>query len=345
MSDALSALGYDEAIAAWITAFPGAVPARVSRTDRGGCAVLGPDGEGAVALQRSDDVVTGDWVALAEGRLAGVAPRHGTLTRADPSSPGTGQVLAANVDLVFVVAGADRPRKAGKVERATVLAWEAGAQPVLVLTKADLLDDPAGAVTEAAAMAPGVDLFVTSAVTGEGCAELAGLVAGGRTAALLGESGSGKSTLVNRLAGREVLATSAVRDGDRKGRHTTTARHLVPLPGGGVLLDTPGLRQIGLWPSGSEEGLATAFADVEALVGGCRFDDCGHRSEPGCAVLAAVEDGRLPARRLAAYVKLQRELEWQSGAISEHQRRVDSRRFGKMAKAVMAEKERSRRGR
>ncbi len=163
-----------------------------------------------------------------------------------------------------------------------------------------------------------------------------------RTAALLGESGAGKSTLVNRLAGGDVMTTAPVRGGrgGAKGRHRTTARHLVPLPEGGVLLDTPGLRQLGLWSG--EEGLAAAFADIEALAAGCRFRDCAHHGEPGCAVEAAVTEGSLPARRLAGYVKLQRELEHQAGVVSEHERREQGRQFQRMYRQIKEVKRRSR---
>jgi ribosome biogenesis GTPase len=316
-------------------------PGRVGRVDRGACLVLTAAGPVRAGVPRRLETppATGDWVALVEGRVTVVAPRRGTIVRADPSGVGAAQVLAANVDLILVVHGLDRPLRPGRIERSLVLAWEAGVEPVVVVTKTDI--GPAGPVVdEVAAAAPGVAVHLTSAVTGAGLDGLVAALDGHRTAALLGESGAGKSTLVNRLAGEEVMATGAVRPGDAKGRHTTTARHLVPLPLGGVLLDTPGLRQLGLWSG--EEGLDRAFADLEALAAGCRFRDCRHGGEPGCAVAAAVADGRIPARRLAGFAKLQRELEHQAGLVSEHERRERGRQAQRLYRQVMGAKRRHR---
>lgn len=352
LDPALIRLGYDDTAAGWMAGLGLADGAagRVARVDRGACLVLTGDGPVDASLRRSaGHVVTGDWVALVPGApdgalhdrsVAAVAPRRSTILRADPFRTGEAQVLAANVDMVFVVHGLDRPIRPGRIERSLVLAWESGANPHLVLTKADMADDPAAAVDEASAMAPGVAVHVTSAVTGLGLDDLAASLGGTLTAALLGESGAGKSTLVNHLVGAEVQKTATVRPGDGKGRHTTTARHLIPLPGGGVLLDTPGLRQLGLWTG--EEGLSAAFADIEALAAQCRFGDCGHSNEPGCAVLAAIDDGRLPARRLAGYAKLAREVEHQSGVVAEHERRRQGRQQQRLYRAVKEEKRRRR---
>ncbi len=336
----LTRLGYDASMAAWFSglADAAAVPARVSRVDRGGALLL--TGAGIEQVETDTTLATGDWVALADGLITAVAPRRTTLSRAD-SSGAAEQVLAANIDSVFVVQGLDRPVRPGRLERGFVLAWEAGAEPHLVLTKADLAGDPEAAAAEAAAMSPGVEVHVTSVATGQGLDGLLAHLEGWRTAALLGESGAGKSSLANALVGSEVLATGDVRVGDHKGRHTTTARHLVPLPAGGVLVDTPGLRQLGLWSG--ETGLAATFADIAELAATCRFPDCAHDREPGCAVQAAIADGRLPARRLTAYGKLQRELEHTEGLRTERESRAEERRFGKMAKAVMADKQNRRR--
>jgi ribosome biogenesis GTPase / thiamine phosphate phosphatase len=345
----LARLGYDEALADWLDGLglAGAVAGRVARVDRGACLVFT-----AAGSERSPGVpglVTGDWVALSGDVIAAVAPRRSAVTRADPSGAGE-QVLAANVDSVFIVHGLDRPLRPGRLERGFVLAWETGADPVLVLAKADLVADPAAAAAEAAALAPGVPVHLTSAFTGLGLdgllSELDGSHHGdtpgpGRTAALLGESGAGKSTLVNALVGAEVMPTAAVRSGDAKGRHTTTARHLVPLPDGGVLVDTPGLRQLGLWSG--EAGLSATFADVEELAAACRFSDCAHGGEPGCAVAEALADGRLSPRRLAGYDKLQKELEHAEGRRAEHEKRAEDRRFGRMYKQIMEEKRGRRR--
>lgn len=340
----LSAIGFDADIKNWFGGLeePGARPARVTRVDRGGAVLITAAGSAQVRTQET--VATGDWVALsADGeRIVAVAPRRTAMSRADPSGAGE-QILAANIDSVFVVAGLDRPVRPGRLERGFVVAWQAGAEPHLVLTKADLVADPDRALAEAAAMAPGVEAHLTSTVTGLGLEGLVAHLDGRRTAALLGESGAGKSTLVNALAGHDVMAIADVRAFDAKGRHTTTARYLVPMPGGGVLVDTPGLRQLALWTG--DAGLAATFADVEELAATCRFADCAHRTEPGCAIRAAIAAGTFPERRLESYEKLQRELEHAEGRRSEHERRVEDRKFGKFYKAVMAEKRGFKRGR
>lgn len=338
--DALARLGYDEALAGWFgdLGLADAVPGRVARVDRGACMVL--TAEGRVRSAGAPGLVTGDWLALAGDAVAAVAPRRSAVTRADPSGAGE-QVLAANVDAVFIVHGLDRPLRPGRLERGFVLAWETGADPVLVLAKADLVADPDAAAAEAISLAPGVPVHLTSAFTGLGLDGLLVELDGRRTAALLGESGAGKSTLVNALTGAEVMPTAPVRAKDAKGRHTTTARHLVPLPGGGVLVDTPGLRQLGLWSG--EAGLSATFPDVEELAAACRFSDCAHTGEPGCAVAEALADGRLSPRRLAGYDKLQKELEHAEGRRAEHEKRAEDRRFGRMYKQTMQEKHGRRR--
>jgi ribosome biogenesis GTPase / thiamine phosphate phosphatase len=210
-----------------------------------------------------------------------------------------------------VVVAPGRDANPRRVERLLALAWESGAQPVVVLGRADLCPDwgtdVAAELAGLSAVAPGVQVLALSCYTGEGVDEIAAMLAPGRTAVLLGSSGVGKSTLVNRLAGRDLLATGEIRD-DGRGRHTTTTRQLVVLADGGMVIDTPGLRELGLWTG--EAGAAAAFADVESLAADCRFDDCQHRTEPGCAVLAALDDGRLPPGRFTAWQKLQRELAW-----------------------------------
>jgi ribosome biogenesis GTPase len=319
----LELLGWDGALAAQFApwADSGHRPGRVLAAHRGGDLVATGHGELLTRVTGrlrhlagpsvADLPAVGDWVAVRDGRIQAVLPRRTAVTRRMPGSGAGEQVLAANVELVVVVVAPGRDANPRRVERLLALAWESGAQPVVALGRADLCPDwgtdVATELAGLAAVAPGVPALALSCFTGEGVDEIAAILAPGRTAVLLGSSGVGKSTLVNRLAGRDLLATGEIRD-DGKGRHTTTVRQLVALAGGGLVIDTPGLRELGLW--GSDAGTAAAFGDVEALAAGCRFDDCRHRTEPGCAVLAALEDGRLAADRFAAWEKLQRELAW-----------------------------------
>ncbi|MDT0344637.1 ribosome small subunit-dependent GTPase A [Streptomyces litchfieldiae] len=310
----LSAHGWDEYLAAEFADHEaaGLLPARVVGVDRGQCDAVTERGPVRAATDRGLEPVTGDWAALLPGearqepRLVALLPRRTAIVRSSAARDSRGQVLAANVDTVVLAVSLAGALDAGRLERLLALAWESGARPVVALTKTDRAADPAAALTEAAAAAPGVDIVATSAVTGEGLAELTALLTG--TVVLLGQSGAGKSTLANTLLGEEVLATGEIREQDGKGRHTTVRRELIPLPGGGVLIDTPGLRGVGLHDAA--EGLGQVFAEIEELAEECRFGDCGHETEPGCAVLAAVESGALPARRLASYRKLLRENAW-----------------------------------
>ncbi len=259
----------------------------------------------------------GDWVTLrrldsadpsATLEVTAVLPRRGAVVRASVT-PGAsfGQVLAAHLDVVLVVEGLHPEPDLGRIERFLALAWESGAAPVVVLTKADLVTDADDLVREVADAAVGAAVIAVSVLDGRGLDELQSCLAPGTSAALLGPSGAGKSTLVNALMGRDVMATRGLR-ADGKGRHTTAHRELVVLPWGAVLIDTPGLRAVGL--ADLDGGLSAVFSDVDALAARCRFSDCAHDSEPGCAVLAAVEDGDLPARRLDSWRRLRREAAW-----------------------------------
>ena len=299
---------------------PDAVPARVARVDRGGALVICDDGPRSV---RGLGVAVGDWVAVRDVDVAAVFPRHSVVSRRAAGRAGAEQVIAANVDVVLVVQGLDRPLRVRRIHRALALAWDAGAAPVVALTKADLADAPAMKAVLADA-APGVEVHTVSVHTGQGLEALAAVARPARTIALIGESGAGKSSLANALVGAEAMATGAVRDGDAKGRHTTTARHLIPLPGGGVLIDTPGMRELGLWEA--EGGVARAFRDIEELAGGCRFRDCRHESEPGCAVRAAAASGELDPGRLDSLRDLRRELAAQELRGDERARRRAGRR-------------------
>jgi ribosome biogenesis GTPase len=347
----LRALGWD---AGWERAHTdhldrgggGTVPARVAAVDRGAVDLLGSEtlrratlGGGvlaALAADPSQGPCAGDWGEVREwpdGRvtLDGVLPRRTAFVRAVASGESRGQVLAANADAALVVVSLTVEPDLGRVERLVTLAWESGAQPVVVLTKADLVDDADLVAGDVAAAAPGVDVLVVSAVTGEGLGDLAALARPTRTLALLGQSGVGKSTLVNALAGRPVVDVGVV-SLHGKGRHTTVRRELVPLPGGGLLLDTPGLRGVGVLDV--DDGLAAAFPEIEELALGCRFGDCRHEGEPGCAVVAAVADGDLPLRRLESWRKLQREAAWVARRSDARLRSEERRRWAQVSKSL-----------
>jgi ribosome biogenesis GTPase len=235
-----------------------------------------------------------------------VLPRRTAFVRRAAGRRDVAQVLAANVDTVVLVMGLDGDFSLRRIERALVLAWESGADPVVLLNKADVCDDVPARRAEVEAVAPGVPVLVIAAKPREGLDALTPWLVPGRTVALLGSSGVGKSTIVNRLLGREKQRTREVLEAGERGLHTTTHRELILLPGGALLLDTPGLREIQLWSD--ETGLQAAFGDVQELSSGCRFTDCRHGTEPGCAVRAAVEEGRLDPARLLSFHKLQAEL-------------------------------------
>ncbi|MET7466396.1 ribosome small subunit-dependent GTPase A [Nonomuraea sp. NPDC005501] len=309
----------------------GLLPARILRVHRGSCDAItehGPIRAALPAHQATDPLAapcTGDWGALRPGRepeLTALLPRRGAIVRSSASRTSHGQVLAANVDTAVVAVSLAAPPNAARLERFLALAWAGGAQPVIALTKADLAADASAAHDEVNALAPGVAVVPTSAATGHNVDVLAALLGEG-TAVLLGPSGAGKSTLGNALLGEELLTTGAVRAQDGKGRHTTVHRELVPLPTGGVLIDTPGLRAISLHDAA--DGLEQVFAEIERLAELCRFGDCAHDREPGCAVRAAIQAGDLAERRLTSYRKLQRETAWQASRTDARLRdeRVD----------------------
>ncbi|MDQ6726123.1 MAG: ribosome small subunit-dependent GTPase A [Actinomycetota bacterium] len=302
-SDALVPYGWDDRVAALYTSVSDSHhrPGRVGRVDRDRCTVRTSSG----TVRAAADVlpVTGDWVAIRvdpEPAVEVVLPRWSALER-------EGQLMAANVDIVLVVGALDRALNLNRMERELVLAWDSGARPVVVLSKSDAVPDAEVLAKTVAARAVGVDVVLTSAATGEGIDDLLAHLRPNRTAVLLGPSGAGKSTLVNRILDQDEQVIGPVREGDHKGRHTTSSRHLVVVPGGGVLIDTPGLRSVGL--TGAEGGVALAFPDIEEIGASCRFRDCRHTGEPGCAVAAALAEGRLDPERVASYRKLQAELE------------------------------------
>jgi ribosome biogenesis GTPase len=304
-------------------AVQGLEPARVLVQQRGHYEIVTDGGErlatlaGKFAHDAADGFypVAGDWVAVSAPTGSGttlvhaVLPRTTTFVRreAGPGAP-RGQVVAANVDVALLVVSLNADLSLRRIERYLAAAWESGAQPVIVLTKCDMCPEVAARKAEVEAIAAGVPVHAISSVTGEGIEALRAHLLPGRTAVLLGSSGVGKSTLVNAFAGKELMLTREIR-ADDTGRHTTTHRELVLLPDGLLILDTPGMRELGLWDASA--GVSTAFADLEALFTQCRFDDCRHRAEPGCAVRAALEDGTLEAARWEAYGKLQKELRFQ----------------------------------
>ncbi|MGW2825987.1 ribosome small subunit-dependent GTPase A [Streptomyces sp. NPDC001443] len=330
----------------------GLLPGRVVRVDRGQCDVVTPDGtvradtEFVVPRDPMKVVCTGDWVAVdpdgGDPRyVRTLLTRRTAFVRSTSSKRSEGQILAANVDHAVVAVSLGGELDLGRVERFLALAWESGAQPVVVLTKADLVPDPVGLsylVQDVETTAPGVPVLTVSAHDGTGLDVLVALVGGG-TSVLLGQSGAGKSSLANALLGDDVMGVQATRDVDGKGRHTTTTRNLLVLPGGGVLIDTPGLRGVGLWDA--ETGVGQVFAEIEELAGRCRFHDCAHESEPGCAVLAALETGELAVRRLDSYRKLVRENQWivaKTDARLRAEIRKDWKRKGAEGRAAMEAK-------
>ncbi|WP_400158657.1 ribosome small subunit-dependent GTPase A [Arthrobacter sp. BPSS-3] len=286
---------------------------RVARVDRTRVVVAAHDGPLHLPYPRNGGLpATGDWVwlgpdSVGETAIIDVLPRRTALTRKqafDASSEA--QVLGANMDVVGVVVPVDRPLTHNRLERTLVAAWDSGATPLVVITKADLAGVADDVVATVLHQAAGAAVVTTSALQGDGLEELLAHLPPGGTIMLLGPSGAGKSTLINALAGADVQDTGPVRAGDGKGRHTTTVRELVPLPGGAVLMDTPGVRGFGLYDA--EDGMGEMFGDLEELFAGCRFADCAHDREPGCAVQAALADGTLEGRRWASYQKMQREL-------------------------------------
>ncbi|MFE9632157.1 ribosome small subunit-dependent GTPase A [Streptomyces sp. NPDC006463] len=319
LSHALSPFGWDDAWAAEFTPYAeqGLVPGRVVRVDRGQCDVMTEDGivRADTAFVTPHDplrvICTGDWAAVeAAGKpryVKAYLPRRTAFVRSTSSQRSEGQILAANVDHAIIAVSLAVELDLGRIERFLALAWESGAQPLVVLTKTDLVPDPATLahlVQDVEATAPGVQVLTVSSLTGEGTDVLAAVVADG-TSVLLGVSGAGKSTLANALLGADVMEVQEAREVDGKGRHTTTTRNLLALPGGGVLIDTPGLRGVGLWDA--EAGVGQAFSEIEEYAARCRFHDCAHEAEPGCAVQAAVASGELAERRLGSYRKLLRE--------------------------------------
>jgi ribosome biogenesis GTPase len=341
----LERLGWSDA---WVGPTTGVLsggrqPARVMAVHKETSIVRGADGVDRTAivsgrfrydaLAASDFPAVGDWVALEPTRpmagaddpavIATVLPRRSAFRRQAADSTRRGglnlhdeQVIAANIDVAFIVAGLDGDFNLRRLERYLAVAWSSGVAPVIVLNKADIADDLPGRLVAVEAIAPGVPIRVVSALTGDHVGDLAPHLAPGRTAVVLGSSGVGKSTLLNTLLGEQRQATSAVREDDSRGRHTTTHRELFLLPSGALLIDTPGIRSLEV--AGADEGVGEAFDDIAELAAGCRFSDCRHEREPGCAVRAAIARGELTEERLASQRKLERE-------AAHAERKVDPR--------------------
>jgi ribosome biogenesis GTPase / thiamine phosphate phosphatase len=323
---ALTELGWHAGLDAVFRSFAAAgfEPARVAVAYGATFRVYTQDGEELADLAgrlrheatgRRDLPAVGDWVAVKRttidgGRatIHGVVPRKSLFSRKAAGDETTEQIVAANVDTVFLLTGLDRDFNLRRIERYLVMSWESGASPVIVLNKADLADDVDQRRDEVRAIALGVPILVMSARERTGLEQLDEYLQAGQTIAVLGSSGVGKSTLINRLLGEDRLRTNEVRDSDQRGRHTTTHRELVRLPGGALLIDTPGMRELQLWSA--DTGVAEAFDDIAVLGRDCHFADCAHETEPRCAVKQAVAEGRLDAERLASYHKLQKELSW-----------------------------------
>jgi ribosome biogenesis GTPase len=292
------------------------------------------------AASRSELPAVGDWVAVRKrpghgrGSIQAVLPRRSRFSRKVAGNVTEEQVVAANVDVVFLVMALDHDFSVRRLERYMLLARESGASPVILLTKPDLCDDVPARVADVVVVARDLPVHVLSPKTNEGVDQVAAHLTTGRTGALLGSSGVGKSTIINRLVGHDLRKTREVREQDSKGRHTTMHRELVKLPGGGLIIDTPGMRELQLWDVG--DAVRETFDDIESLAAGCHFTDCRHSDEPRCAVKAAVDDGRLPAARLVSYLKLQDELAFLARQQEERAQLEDKRKGRIGAKALRA---------
>jgi ribosome biogenesis GTPase / thiamine phosphate phosphatase len=358
----LESYGWSESVAAAFDGHEtaGRSPARVVAEDRGSYVVVGAAGElraavgGRFRFEAGNDPAAfpavGDWVAL-DARdsalrddgagpdtmstgtvIRAVLPRRTSLVRHAAGRRTVAQVVAANVDVVFVIGSLNHDLNPRRLERYLAVAWESGAEPVVVLSKADLVDDLEEQVGAVARVAVGVPVITTSAVDGRGVEEVRARIGPGSTVAFVGSSGVGKSTLLNTLAGDDRAAVREIREDDARGRHTTTRRQLYLLPDGGLVLDTPGMRELSLWDA--DAGLERSFADIEALAAVCRFNDCAHDGEPGCAVTSAIEDGDLTASRFDGWRKLEREARHLERRVDALARAEERRRWKTIHKSV-----------
>ena len=347
----LAALGWTRALAEAFSvhAHDGLIPARVALEHTHIYRLITADGEllarvsGRLrhqASSRADFPAVGDWVAIEppapgsgkEARIRAVLPRFSRFSRRAAGDPTEEQVVAANINTVFLVSGLDGDFNPRRIERYLLVAWESGARPVVVLNKSDLVEDPQTYIDDIARVAPEVPVHAVSSRVDGGVDVLRSYLGPGQTGALLGSSGVGKSTIVNSLIGHDLLRTRDVRESDSRGRHTSTARQLVALPDGSVLIDTPGMRELQLWETG--EALSGTFGDIDDLAANCRFRDCTHQHEPGCAVRAASSSGELDAGRLESYLKLRDEQAFQARQQDQRALLEEKRKAKIMGKAL-----------
>lgn len=323
------------------------LPARILAVHRGRYELICNKGRGPATLKQScyraqdaccptvGDYVLVDWHADGQSRILRTLPRRTYLARLAAGPGQKEQAVAANFDTVCIVQSLDRDFNLRRMERALTLAWQSGATPVVLLTKADKATNAAAALLAAQQLAIGVEVFALSAKTGEGLSQLSNYLQPGKTLLFLGSSGVGKSTLINALAGANIQSTGAVRESDGRGRHTTSRRELLLLPSGALVIDTPGMRELGLWDA--ESGLAQSFVEIEQVLGHCKFSDCRHESEPGCAIKEAIRSGALSQERWESYQKLQAEACY--AGDKDRYLREKEQRFKHISQAVRAQKQ------
>ena len=323
----------------------GREPARVMAEDRGSYVVLTAGGERRAAItgrfrhEAAGDAslfpAVGDWVAIDGGpddaAIHAVLPRRTAIVRQAPGKRTEAQVVGANVDVVFIVVSVNLDLNLRRLERYLAVAWESGAEPVVVLSKADLVEDASAVLADVERIAVGATILTVSAIDGRGVEDVRAHIGSGRTVAFIGSSGVGKSTLLNRLAGEDRAAVKEIREDDARGRHTTTRRQLHVLADGGLILDTPGMRELALW---DPDGVEQSFPEIDELVAACRYGNCQHNGEPGCAIAAALASGELPPDRLEAWNKLERETRHQLRRVDALARAQERRKWKAIGKAV-----------